>query len=249
MSLHRIYVEDLDPAGLKPGQHIEITGDEAHHALSVKRLRADEVVELLNGRGLVSRGSIASVSKRSLAVQIEIVEYQPRPSPEVIIAAPAPKGPRAETMIEQLSQIGVSQWIPLVTEWTVAEPRNKRLAKWRSVTVVESAKQCGRVWTMEIDDPTSLANCLNRADRPQLLLADGAGWPCRQAMRGPEGARPVLLLVGPEGGFSKTERTMINAAGVLPVCLSPHILRIETAAAIGAGMILGAISTGDGSAP
>ncbi len=237
LALHRIYLQNLDPAGLRSGGLVEITGDEARHALSVKRLEVSNLVELLNGRGLAARGSIVLVAKGSLTVQVETIENVPRRAPEVMLAAPPPKGPRAEAMIEQLSQIGVSRWIPLVSERSVVEPRDKRVAKWRRATVVESAKQCGRAWLMEIDDPTPLADCLHRVDRPRLLLADSAGRRCSDALRDWRAMRPVLLLIGPEGGFSDAERAAIEAAGATPICLGPHILRVETAAAAGAASI------------
>jgi len=245
LAVHRIYVKDLDPAGLSRGRLVEITGDEARHALSVKRLVVSNLVELLNGRGLSARGSIASVARRSLMVQVETIEIGPRLVPELVVAIGPPKGPRAEAMIEQISQIGVSRWIPLVSERRVVEPRDRRLAKWRRATVVESAKQCGRTWLMEIDDPTPLADCLNQAPRPQLLLADAAGGRCSDALQDRPATRPILLLVGPEGGFSDAEHEAIRHAGAATISLSTHILRVETAAAVGAGIILNAIHASD----
>lgn len=238
LAVHRIYIQDLDPATLGRGVLVEVTGDEARHALSVKRLAVSNRVELLNGRGLVASGSIMSVAKRSLVMQVETMETVPPERPEVMVAAPPPKGPRAEAMIEQLSQLGVTRWIPLVTERSVVEPRDKRVVKWRGATTVQSAKQCGRVWVMEIDDPTPLVDCLKRADQPRLLLADAAGGRCRSGLEAGAENRPIMLLVGPEGGFSDVERAIIRTAGATPISLGPHILRIETAAAVGIGVIL-----------
>ncbi len=238
--MHRIFLPDLEAAGLSAGGAVEVTGDEAHHAVAVKRVAVSDAVELLNGRGLIARGAVVSTSKRSLTVQVEASAALPRPTPEIIIAAAAPKGPRAEAMIEQMSQIGVSRWIPLVTERSVVEPRDKRIARWRSATVVESTKQCGRAWLMEIDEPTAMGKCLMRSDQPRLLLADADGRRCRAALGELDSARPILLLVGPEGGFSDAEREAIAAAGGTPISLGPHILRSETAAAVGAAAIVAA---------
>lgn len=243
MAVHRIFLPDLDATDLSAGGAVEVTGDEAHHALSVKRVAVSDAVELLNGRGVIARGAVVSTSKKSLTVQVEASAALPRPTPEIIIAAAAPKGPRAEAMIEQMSQIGVSRWIPLVTERSVVEPRDKRIAKWRIATVVESAKQCGRAWLMEIDEPTTLSECLARADQPRLLLADADGRGCRESLGELDSARPILLLVGPEGGFSDAERQAIAAAGATPISLGPHILRLETAAAVGAAAIAAAIAS------
>ena len=238
MALHRLYQPALDFDHAHPGAVLDITGDEGKHAAAVKRLGPGERVEILNGRGLIATAIITAASRRSLGVEIVGTRFVDRPQPEVVIAAPPPKGSRAEMMIEQLSQVGVSRFVPLITQRSVVEPRETRLDKWRTITAVESAKQCGRAWLMEIDEPMSLTECLICADRPLRVLADAGGRPCGEVMGDAIANRPILLLVGPEGGFSEAEREAIDAAGAAPVSLGPHILRVETAAVVGAGLIL-----------
>ncbi len=238
MSLHRIYLADLDGLSLSAGAVLEVAGSEARHAVAVKRLAAGDRVEVFDGRGLIITGVAEAAGKRQLTVRVEWAARSPRPEPEVIVAAPPPKGPRAESMIEQLSQAGASRWVPLMAERSVAEPRDSRIAKWRETTTVESAKQCGRAWLMEIDEPTTLDQCLDNAQGMRLLLADAAGVSCAEAMGGARGEAAVLLLVGPEGGFSSAEQETIARARAIAVSLGPHILRIETAAVIGAAAMV-----------
>ncbi|MCC6909989.1 MAG: 16S rRNA (uracil(1498)-N(3))-methyltransferase [Phycisphaerales bacterium] len=238
MSLHRIYLPQPDELSLETGSVLEIAGPEAHHALAVKRIAAGDRVEVFDGRGLIVAGAVVAAGKRRLSLRVESAERSPRPEPEVIIAAPPPKGPRAEMMIEQLSQAGASRWAPLLTERSIVEPRDKRVARWRESTAVESAKQCGRAWLMDIDEPMPLERCLARAGGLLVLVADAAGKPCVEAIDRARSRAAILLLVGPEGGFSSAEREIIARAGAIAVSLGPHILRIETAAVIGAAAVV-----------
>lgn len=232
---------------------LTITGSEAHHAANVKRLAAGEPVEVFDGQGLVATGRVAGVSKRALAVVLERVDRLPRPRPSIVVAAPTPKGPRAELMIEQLSQAGAARWIPLITQRCVSDPREAKVDKWRAATVVEAAKQCGRAWLLEIDDPKPLSALLEdrtRASR-QAGTVGGAGEERMVFWMADTGAPPVrtsllaenkfaveecLILVGPEGGLTDEEKAAARAAGATPVRLGPHVYRLETAALIAAGL-------------
>lgn len=240
MALHRVYQPALDPALLAPGAAVEIDADEARRAAAVKRIRVGEHIEIFNGRGLVALARIVSVSRRAVGAQVAASSIVPPLRPEVIIACPPPKGPRAEMMIDQLSQAGVSRLAPLITERSVVEPRGSRIDKWRTITAVESARQCGRAWLMEIDEPAPLADCLEAHRTLRIFVADARGTTPGDAMTPFDAGRTVLLLVGPEGGFSDAEREIIDAAGAERMTLGPHILRLETAAVIGAGLILNA---------
>lgn len=238
MALHRVYQPEIDSALLAPGATVEITAEEARYAAAIKRLRAGERVEIFSGRGFAAVAHILSVSRRSISAQVIASSIAPRPRPEVIIACPPPKGSRAEAMIDQLSQVGVSRFLPLITARSIVEPRETRIDKWRTITAVESARQCGRAWLMEIDEPVPLEACLTRPDRPLLVLADAQGRPCGEALARTDTQRPVLLLVGPEGGFSDEEHALIDAGAATRLSLGPHILRVETAALLGAGLVI-----------
>lgn len=240
MAAHRIYLPHIEAARARAGDQIEIDGDEAHHALAVKRLGVSAAITLINGRGLLAGAVIRSIARRRLTVELTTVEEVARPAPEIRIAAPPPKGPRAEAMIEQLSQIGVSLWLPLMTERSVVEPRDRRLARWRSATVIESAKQSGRAWLMEIADPIDLKTCVEQTPGTTRLLADPQGASGAEAFADWDRLEPVLLLVGPEGGFTEEEIRFLREAGAAPVRLGPHLMRVETAAVVGGAMLVSA---------
>lgn len=244
MAHHRVYLPDASP--LAPGSILEIAGQEAHHALRVKRLGVGAEVEVLTGRGLRALGTIREILKNparhskpdwTIHLLIERVAEEPPIRPNLTVLASVPKGPRLESMIDQLSQVGAASWSPLVTSRTVVTPRTGKMGKAERVAA-EAAKQCGRAWTMTIGTPVMLADALTRAhtegdSATRLVLADGSGEPFEA-----DDAENITLLVGPEGGFAEPEVEAARKAGASVCRFGPLVLRVETAAVVAAGVIL-----------
>lgn len=219
-----------------PSDPVEITGEEAHHAARVKRLEVGEPIELLDGHGAVARAEIAEIvklgKKGGWAVHARVVEIdrRPQPSPALRLLSAAPKGPRLETMTDQLSQLGVAAWAPLYTKRSVVDPREGKLDRLTRVTL-EAAKQCGRAWAMTIEPGERFSDTL----APGVILADASGEPYE-----PTGDDALTLLVGPEGGWTDEELAAARAAGARVVGFGRHVMRIETAAVAAAGIVLDA---------
>ncbi|MCW5764723.1 MAG: 16S rRNA (uracil(1498)-N(3))-methyltransferase [Phycisphaeraceae bacterium] len=235
MSVHRIVVAQVPAAGLAA----TIGGEEGRHAALVKRLRVGERVELLDGRGLVAGGHVTSVdpgSKRaepSVSVLVESRTERAPVRPAVHVWAPPPKRDRVEWMVDQLCQVGAAAWGPLVCDRAgsgdpLRTDRLERIAR-------EAMKQCGRPHAMELLGPLDVPGVIARAAGGVLLVADGGGRPPPPA--GPS-SQPVHLVVGPEGGLTEQERAELLAAGGVPLRLGPFVLRVETAAVVGAAAVL-----------
>ncbi|QYK47369.1 MAG: 16S rRNA (uracil(1498)-N(3))-methyltransferase [Phycisphaeraceae bacterium] len=235
MSVHRIF---LHAQTLEPGVMISVSGDEAQHTTRVKRLKQGDAIEVLNGTGQIASAIIERVGSRKnyqLDLRIEAVESYPPPSPRVEVWSAAPKGARLDEMIEGLSQTGCVLWRALICERTIVEPREGKLARLERIAV-ESAKQCGRAWTMLIGEPIAFRDALAAPGAERVLIADATGVNVRETTR--SACRSVRLLVGPEGGLSPAEITSARAAGIEFVRLGPHIMRIETAAVVGCATFL-----------
>ncbi len=217
---------------------MHIAGDQAHHAARVLRLAEGEGVIVRDGRGRVASCVVTSVSKdrRSgewlIEARVDSMTERPPPSPAVHVLAACPKGDRLAEMVEGLSQAGAASFTPLIAERSVVDPGGAKLERLRRIAV-ESLKQCRRDWVMDIHDPLSLDAALARCEAAgwRVVVADGTGGraePC---------SRDTALLVGPEGGWSDAERSLFAARALSLVRLGPHVMRIETAAVVGAAMI------------
>ncbi len=234
--LRRLLVNHLHP-GL-----IELDERQSHHARDVLRLEAGEDVELFDDAGQTAPGRIVSIMPR-VAVDAGTMQTRAVDTLRIVIASAIPKSSRADWMVEKLSELGVARFIPLLTSRGVvqAEGQNKR-QRWQRLAE-ESAKQCRRAGVMQIDEPRDLSHV--------LATHTVAGWFCSTATgaipakQAAESIRPdcreLLLLIGPEGGWTEPEEQLLRQRGLTPVSLGTTILRVETAAmaaAAVAGMLV-----------
>ncbi len=210
---------------LAPGP-VEVGGPEAHHLAVVCRLRPGDAVCLFNGDGRQYPAEVRDVGRRVVVLEVRGVEAPEREHPfRLEIAAPLPKGDRAQFLIEKLTELGVAAFTPLRTARGVVQPREAKLEKLQRY-VIEASKQCGRNVLMGIGPLTDWTAFLRREDLPgRKALAHPGG-----AANGWGGGVDVAAAVGPEGGFTDEEVDAGRAAGWELVGLGPRILRVETAA-------------------
>jgi 16S rRNA (uracil1498-N3)-methyltransferase len=215
---------------LAPGE-VVLEGAEARHLATVCRLRAGDRVCLFNGDGREYPAAVQDVGKRTVTLSVLGVEGPRRElSFRLVVAAPLPKGDRAQFLIEKLSELGVTRFVPLLTRRSVVQPRESKqdkLERW----VIEASKQCGRNVLMEIARPEEWASYCRRDDLParRLLAHFGENPGAIEKLREP---CDVAVAVGPEGGFTDDEIALARAAAWQVVGLGPRILRIETAALV-----------------
>jgi 16S rRNA (uracil1498-N3)-methyltransferase len=236
VSLHRI---TLDAAPPQAGQPLTITGDEAWHAVMVKRLQTGDTVEILDGRGTVANATVTRTDKRKrhavIDLRVNSIDRHPPTSPCVEVWSAVPKADRASQMIDQLAQAGAAVWRPLITERSVTDADHKADRLHR--IAVEASKQCGRPWHLALDTPRTIDDAVAWAgSHPagSLLVADGDGKPPTAFAS----AEHLVVLVGPEGGFTPAELVTLRAANAASLRLGPHILRTETAAVAAAVALL-----------
>jgi 16S rRNA (uracil1498-N3)-methyltransferase len=221
-----------------------LSRDEARHATGARRLRAGDAITLFDGRGSTAHATLGHARRDDGAIEVRIgaMRSEPRQGRHVIVASAIPKGDRLATLMEGIGPLGVAEFVPLRTEHGVV-PWSGHLAQRCGRILVECAKQCRSPWvtalpTVEAHERDAIAavhgGCAHGA---QVLVADREGAPMAQCARSLDPARPVLVLIGPEGGFSGRERTGALAAGATPVSLGPAILRIELAATVAAALL------------
>ncbi|MBX3390974.1 MAG: 16S rRNA (uracil(1498)-N(3))-methyltransferase [Phycisphaeraceae bacterium] len=239
MSMHRIILHAESPQSLAPGDCVAIGGDEAHHAIRVKRLGAGDVIEILDGRGTRARARIRETSKHGKSdwrLDAEVIEAkeEARPQVRLEVFAAAAKGDRLDEMLESLSQLGVDAFYPLLSDHAIVDPREAKLERLRR-GALESMKQCGRAWPIEIGEPIEMKDAMKHVEGAFACVADasGAGTP-----EIPGTIARIAVFVGPEGGWSPREFEIFRARGWPFIRCAPHVLRVETAAIACATMLI-----------
>lgn len=230
---HCVMFSDL--AHAKAGDMVEITGDEAHHAARVKRVRPGERIGLLDAQGRIGTGTLSTVtgsrSKPILQIQLDSCDLCPPTQPVVEVYAAMPKGDRLDRMIDQLTQLGVSRFRPLLCEHTQRKTETTRPDKLERI-VIEAMKQCRCAWPLEIADPIPLEEAIRD---PDAVIADASG-PLWDAKR--DAAPRRVILIGPEGGWSNTERELFVETKASVRRFGIFIMRIEAAASAAAAIAI-----------
>ncbi len=226
----RIFV---DPAALVAGELI-VGGDEHHYLARVRRARAGDPVELVDGRGRRATATIARISERETTLDAGAPERIVARPPFVRALVPLIKGDRMDACIEKLVEVGVDAIVVWPAARSVARlddaRRESRTAKYRAIAQA-AARQSGRAQIPEIAAATDLATALaGLPDGMRFVLA-----PASDAALDPGAASDVTIVSGPEGGLAPDE--LDRLIGFTPVGLGPRILRAETAPMIAVALI------------
>jgi len=236
--MHRFYCPQLAPSkatqSILSDLRVQLEPTPAHHAIRVLRLATGDTVEVFDGQGWVGRGSLQCSGPSASVINTTISRIEP-PRPTIDIAASIPTGPRAQAMVNQLSQAGADRLIPLITQRSIVQPRQAKLDRFEQTTI-ESAKQSGRAYLMKIDAPTPLQELVSGPEEVRLI-ADPSGQKVATGQIQLDKAARVLVLIGPEGGWTAGELQLATESGYAPWKLGPYVLRIETAACVATAIL------------
>jgi 16S rRNA (uracil1498-N3)-methyltransferase len=215
---------------LTDAESCDLDGSELHHLAHVMRAGPGDQIVLFDGNGNVAEAQIVTLSKSRVSLQILTRTHEEQAAPLVVLATAVPKADRFRWLVEKATELGVSRLIPLNTSRSVAEPGATKLDKMRA-TVIEACKQSGRNRLMTIDPVTDWQMFLANAVPTGCLLVADPGGPARASLcEVKPGDRPLVLLIGPEGGLTDAEVIQAVDAGGRCISLGPRILRTETAA-------------------
>jgi 16S rRNA (uracil1498-N3)-methyltransferase len=233
----RLYVDHA----LAVGQAVPLLEAQAHYLFGVMRLGVGAGVLLFNGRDGEWRAEVATAGKRAgVLVCVGLVRPLQMPPDVWLLFAPLKKA-RTDFVVEKAVELGVARIVPVQTRFTHAERvRREKL----QAHAVEAAEQCGATFVPEVAEVVALDKVLDGwpAGR-RILWCDESLAGSSSALAGDVGGA-WAILVGPEGGFSDSEKVRLRAMPqVVSISLGPRILRAETAAV--AALTLWQVALGD----
>jgi 16S rRNA (uracil1498-N3)-methyltransferase len=229
---------------------VQIGGPDGHHLARVRRVRVGEDLTVSNGAGAWRPYRVDAVQDRELAlVALDDEQHEPIPTPALAVAFALTKGAKPETVVRQLTELGVDEILPVIAHRSISRPRGERVGildeRLRRVAR-EAAMQSRRAHLPHIASLTPLAAL---AGRPGLVLADRVGVAPHELFApnahaspdespvgtgsdpGPDG---WTVVVGPEGGFAPEDLAILDGPRV---AVGPHVLRAETAAVAAAAVV------------
>jgi len=220
---------------------LELSGDEAHHALRVLRIRTGERVTVLDGAGHELICEVRDATKRSVSLAVVHKNTSPPLPCQITLLQAVPKAKAMDYIVQKATELGATRVVPILSERTVVhldgENANDKAEKWQQIAI-ESIKQCGSPWLTKIEAPVTLKSFFARREKFDLpfiaSLQDDSRHPREfiQHFRDEHKRLPVTACVwiGPEGDFSPAEMNVIKSEGALPITLGHLVLRSDTAA-------------------
>ncbi len=231
----RLFVE----GALGAGTGVELSRAQAHYLGHVLRMARGDDVHLFNGGDGEWRAVIDRIGRASCTVLVTEPTRAHQTGPDLwLLFAPVKRAP-IDFVAAKATELGVSVLWPVFTENTAVSRVNTDRLR---ANAVEAAEQCGRLTVPEVREPVTLERALHRwSGARRILLCDesGAGTPLADALMDGGGAAPGApgapgpwaVLIGPEGGFARSELDGLrNLPFVTAVGLGPRILRADTAA-------------------
>ncbi len=249
MSPHlRFFITSPPAAG-----RVRIEGDEALHAVKVFRAKPGDAIVLFDGTGVEHSGVVERATKSTLDVRIESsVAVDREPPASIALASAIPKSAHFDDAFRSCCELGLASFLPIECERSVVHPSAARVERWRRIAV-EASKQSRRTRVTDVFEPVPLRKALERRAGLRALLSAGAETTLvRLLTAAPHPpAQSILLLVGPEGDFTREEFALAAEAGLFPAALGASTLRVETAivAAVAAAALVPTATGGGGGRP
>ncbi|MFC1782457.1 RsmE family RNA methyltransferase [Planctomycetota bacterium] len=220
---------------------VTLTGREAHHLSVVLRLSVGALVELFDGAGAWAEATVTAAHKDRVILAVEKLNLAPAPATgRIVIAVSLAKADRFEWVISKCTELGVDRICPIRFERTVKLVHNERVRQRYEQLALAAAKQSRRLFLPKIDPPQSLPDCLEtlRNDYPRGRFILGSLNPHSKPLIELKWFDDdVLAFVGPEGGLTDEELSLLHRYDVQEVRLTDTILRVETAAVVLAALL------------
>ena len=241
MTSNRFFIKE-EPQG---STHVFLEGKEHHHLSKVARIKPGELVWVFDKIGKQHRACVEEVRKDKTRLLILETKKKQEPKIRITLAQVILKTKKMDLVIHKATELGTNAIRPIISDRTVVnieDRQNKKTERWKRI-IAEASKQCGRSSLPEIHPPTGLNTFITRKEKAKkLFLSERGGkflrdilmYPLKMETKIPDS---VILLVGPEGGWTESEERDIMENYYEAVSLGLLTLRSETAAIVSLAMV------------
>lgn len=237
--MYLLYANDI-PESVAIGQSITLNDEQSAHAVRVLRHAAGDTIHIADGRGNVCEAVITNPHPKHCEAQIQQITQQTKHHrADVHIAvAPTKNIERVEWLSEKCTEIGIDTITPLLCHYSERKViRTDRLQK----IILSAAKQSLSAYLPHLNELTPFKECILNATEQRRYIAHTSPWldkrDLRDELRQSDATASVIVLIGPEGGFSDEEVNLAIEHGFVPVSLGDARLRTETAAIVACMMV------------
>jgi 16S rRNA (uracil1498-N3)-methyltransferase len=229
MRVTRVFVEQK----LVSGKGVGLPEQAGLHLTRVLRLGPGAQVTLFDGTGGEYEGTLERDGKKIWARVGTHFPIERETPLQVTLIQGVARGERMDLIVQKATELGVTRIVPVFAERSVvkvdASKSARKLEHWRSIAIA-ACQQCGRNRVPEVVEPAPLGDAV-RALAPgsarYLLAADARDSLAAAVLR--DAGKPVVLMIGPEGGLADAERDFAGANGFTTCAMGPRVMRTETA--------------------
>jgi len=226
--VHRFFV----PTEQIKEKKIEITGSDVNHIKNVLRLKVSDSIEVFDSRSNVFEAKIIKEEKDRVLLKI-LKEKKEDTEPRIFVtlAQSLPKSKKLDLIIQKATELGVSRIVPFISERSIPKNQENKLERWRKIAK-EASQQSGRTKLCEVSPIMHFEGVLSLKKDHDLNIIpwEGEKKITLKSTLTTHQPNHLLVIIGPEGGFSRPEIRKARKAGFIPVNISKRILRVETAA-------------------
>jgi 16S rRNA (uracil1498-N3)-methyltransferase len=217
------------------GDRVALAPDDARKLVTVLRRESGDRVQIVDAEGAVfaARLDVGGSLVHALLDAV-LAGNQSESEARIVVAQALPKGQKMDFIVEKATELGIAAIVPFRSERVIGERTgDHKRERWERI-VRAAAQQAGRQRVPQVEpiaDWDGLRATFGEYERVYLAWEGAGGGPLRERFESEaRAASTILLVIGPEGGFSAQEVALAQAAGAVPVSLGARILRTETAA-------------------
>lgn len=235
-------------------QHLHLSDEQRHYLYRVLRLRSGDRFLAMDGHGQTWLVRLASDAQAEIIESVITQNELPHP---VTLVAALPKGGGFDEVVRQATELGAASIAPVLSDRTLLNPSPQKLDRWRRIAQ-EAAEQSERQIVPTVHEPVPFSDwlsqtrlvcgskfiCVTRRSCPHLLTALPQSRLATQCLAtqclATQSLAPLLIAIGPEGGWTDTEVEHAIDAGYQPVSLGARILRAVTAPLVALSLVAAA---------
>jgi len=228
--VHQFFADEIDPetgvARLAGGEHL--------HLKRALRLKTGDEILVSDGDGALFNAVVSEVgSAFTRARLVKRVDWEPESPLEITLLQAVPKGRKMDWVLQKATELGVRRVIPVMSDRSISRIQGERWlrkkARWEQI-LREAAKQSHRALIPHLGDLLPLTAALPAyRETLNLFFTPRGQATLRECLDNFTGARKMTVVIGPEGGFTPTERAAAAAEGYRSCSMGPRVLRLETA--------------------
>ncbi len=216
-------------------EFITLKKEDRNHIVKSLRLGIGDAIDVSDRIDTIYKTKISSVSPKEISLEIiEKRKFSPKKI-KITLFQSLLKGQRMDDLIKKTTELGVEEIIPVFTSRTIKKYNERglknKLARWKKISL-EASMQSHRDKPSDVKNPIYFDNLIDTAEKFDIFILTWRGEKKRRIsdIKFNMGISKIGYIIGPEGGFSPDEASLLISKGAISVSLGKNILRSETAA-------------------